>query len=277
MIRLITDSSCLYTPKETEEMGFVVNPLSVTINNKQYVEFVDITAREFVDIINQGHIPTSSQPSVGLLIETFKKYPNDDLIVLTIADGLSGTYDSALIAKNSIENNENIHVINTKTLCGPHKYLVEETLKLIKEGKSLDEILNYINNKIETVISFLLPKDFGYLKRGGRLTPLAATLAGVLKLQPVVTQTKDGKRLDKFVIGRNFREAIKRVLNFYKDKLSDNHRIYISHGFNLKDAKYVESVFRKEFPNSYIEVLELSCAFITQGGPLCVAIQTIEA
>jgi len=277
MIRLITDSSCLYTPKEAEEMGFVVNPLSVTINNKQYVEFVDITAREFVDIINQGHIPTSSQPSVGLLIETFKKYPNDDLIVLTIADGLSGTYDSALIAKNSIENNENIHVINTKTLCGPHKYLVEETLKLIKEGKSLEEILNYIHNKIETVISFLLPKDFGYLKRGGRLTPLAATLAGVLKLQPVVTQTKDGKRLDKFVIGRNFREAIKRVLNFYKDKLSDNHRIYISHGFNLKDAKYVESVFRKEFPNSYIEVLELSCAFITQGGPLCVAIQTIEA
>ncbi len=277
MIRLITDSSCLYTPKEAEEMGFVVNPLSVTINNKQYVEFVDITAREFVDIINQGHIPTSSQPSVGLLIETFKKYPNDDLIVLTIADGLSGTYDSALIAKNSIENNDNIHVINTKTLCGPHKYLVEETLKLIKEGKSLEEILNYIHNKIETVISFLLPKDFGYLKRGGRLTPLAATLAGVLKLQPVVTQTKDGKRLDKFVIGRNFREAIKRVLNFYKDKLSDNHRIYISHGFNLKDAKYVESVFRKEFPNSYIEVLELSCAFITQGGPLCVAIQTIEA
>ena len=72
MIKLITDSSCLYTPKEAEALGFVVNPLLVTINNKQYVEFVDINSKEFVDIINEGHTPISSQPSVGQLIESFE-------------------------------------------------------------------------------------------------------------------------------------------------------------------------------------------------------------
>ena len=277
MIKLITDSSCLYTPAQAKEMGFVVNPLLLTINDKQYVEFVDIEADEFVKIINQGYTPTSSQPSVGQLIDTFNLYPNDQIIVLTITDGLSGTYQTALLAKNSIEKNDHIHVINTKTLCGPHKYLVEETMKLINEGKSLEEVLTFINHKIDTTTSFLLPQDFGYLKRGGRLTPIAATLAGVLKLQPVVTQTADGKRLDKFVTGRNYKIAVSKIIDFYKNKLNEKHRLYISHGFNLSDAEYAKEKFKEVFPNTPIEILELSCAFITQGGPKCVAIQTIEA
>lgn len=276
MIKLITDSSCLYTPKQALEMGFEVNPLLVTINDKQYIEFVEINAKEFVELIDQGYLPTSSQPSLGVLIDTFNKYPNDQIIVLTMADGLSGTYQTALLAKNSIENNSHIHIINTKTLCGPHKYLVETTLKLIKEQKDLEEILICLNEKIESVISFLLPQDFDYLKRGGRLTPIAATLAGVLKLQPVIKQTEDGKRLDKFTIGRNFKLSINKIIDFYKDKLDEKHIIYISHAFNLEDANYAKEKFKEIFPNSTINILELSCAFITQGGPKCVSIQTIE-
>ena len=139
------------------------------------------------------------------------------------------------------------------------------------------EVLTFINHKIDTTTSFLLPQDFGYLKRGGRLTPIAATLAGVLKLQPVVTQTADGKRLDKFVTGRNYKIAVSKIIDFYKNKLNEKHRLYISHGFNLSDAEYAKEKFKEVFPNTPIEILELSCAFITQGGPKCVAIQTIEA
>ena len=277
MIKLITDSSCLYTPKEAEALGFVVNPLLVTINNKQYVEFVDINSNEFVNIINEGHTPISSQPSVGQLIESFEKYKDHQIIVLCMADGLSGTYQTALLAKNTLDKNDHIHIINTETLCGPHRYVVEKTLELIKENKSIEEVLEYVDKKLKTAKSFLLPQDFGYLKRGGRLTPIAATMIGVLKLQPVLKQTEDGKRLDKFTVARNYKIAINKIVEYYKDILNPKYKIYISHAFNLEDANYAKNKFHEHFPNTPIEILELSCAFITQGGPKCIAIQTIEA
>ena len=194
-----------------------------------------------------------------------------------MADGLSGTYQSSVLAKNSVENNEKIHIINSKTLCGPQRYIVELVVNLINNNEKLENILKVINHKIKTTESFLLPQDFKYLKRGGRLTPIAATLAGLLKIQPIIKQTDDGKKLDKFDMCRNFKISINRIINYYKDKLVGKHKIYISHAFNEADALYAKNKFIEAFKDIEVEILELSCAFITQGGPKCIAIQSIEA
>ena len=276
MVKLISDSSCLYTPIQAKELGFIINPLTVTINNKQYNEFEDISTEEFLNIINAGYVPTSSQPSLGRLTEELENC-DEDCIVLSMAEGLSGTYQTALLAKNSIEKNEKIHVINTKTLCGPHRHIVEISLQMIKNNETIENIIKTINEKIETVESFLLPQDFNYLKRGGRLTPIAATLAGLLKIQPIIKQTKDGKKLDKFGISRNFKIAINKIIEFYKPILNKKYKVYISHAFNIEEALYIKDKFLKEFPEVTLEILELSCAFITQGGPKCIAIQSIKA
>lgn len=276
MIHLITDTACLYTPSEAEELGFTANALIVSIGGNSYREFVDIEADEFMKLIEKGDFPTSSQPPLGVIEDSLEAHKDDEIILLTMADGLSGTYQTACSAAAALKDKIKIHVVNSKTLCGPHHHLVNCILKWIKEDKSIDTILTLLNEKIATSKSFLMPQDFDYLKRGGRCTPLAAKIGGLLKLQPVVQQTPDGQRLDKFCTGRSFDIAVKKIIENFKSSNLNNPRFFISHAFAEKQALKIKDSLMKAFPNQAIEIIELSCAFITQGGPYCIALQSIE-
>ena len=146
MIRIVADSSSLYSKNEGKEKGISIAPLAVNINGQTYKEFEDINTYEFIEIINKGHIPSSSQPSIGEVLEIYEQYKEDEIINISMADGLSGTYNSACMAKGMAENPERIDVINSKTLCGPHRYLVNLAAELVKQGKTKQEIVNEINN-----------------------------------------------------------------------------------------------------------------------------------
>lgn len=275
-MKIVTDTSALYSPEEGKEMGIIVLPLSVTVNKNTYKEYVDISSEDFLEIVKGGAIPTSSQPSVGETMEVFEN-EKDDLLVITMADGLSGTYQSTLGAKESIEDNDHIHIMNSMTLCGPHRYLIEKAIKLKKEGCDLDTIMQELHKSIASVKSFLIPQDFNFLKRGGRLTPLAATIGGMLKVVPVMVQTEDGKKLEKFAIKRTLKSAVSEIIKDYINiGVNETYRIYVSHAGVLKTANEVVKQLQKHFENVTIELLDLSPAFITQGGPGCIAIQTIK-
>jgi fatty acid-binding protein DegV len=80
----------MYTTQQAQEIGFDVSPLSVTIAGKSYREYDEIMPDHFVEIIAEGHLPTSSQPAVGEVVAMYEKYPDDEIINITMALGLSG-------------------------------------------------------------------------------------------------------------------------------------------------------------------------------------------
>lgn len=276
-MRIITDTSALYSPLEGKELGIDVLPLNVIINKKSYREFVDINSAEFLKIISEGHMPSSSQPSIGETMEVLEKYLDEDILVINMADGLSGTYQSTIGARESIENNNNIHVMNSMTLCGPQRHLVQKAMQLNSEGKDIETIKKELHKSIAKEKSFLIPQDFGFLKRGGRLTPLAATLGSMLRITPILTLTKDAKRLEKYAMKKTFKSAVKEIIKeFISVGVDESFKIYITHGGVLEQAKEAKQQVQESFPNTEIEIFELSPAFITQGGPGCIAIQTIQ-
>lgn len=277
MVKIIADTSTLFSPSQASDLGIDVMALSVMINNQSYAELVDMSSQEFLKLIRAGGIPTSSQPPIGKVVEAFEKNKHEDTIGIFMCDGLSGTYQSALSAKEMVEDNEKIAVIDSRTLCGPHRYIVLKAKELADAGKSKEEILDIINVSIANSKSFLLPQDFGFLKRGGRLTPLAATVGGMLKIVPIMTQTEDRKRLEKFGIGRTYMAAVGKVISQMKADGVDEHTyITVSHGGCEKQAILTMNKIKESYPNSTIELFELTPAFITQGGPDCVAIQWVK-
>ena len=277
MIRLISDSSTLYSIEEGKALPCDITPLCVTINGKTYREFEEIDAETFLGLIKAGYIPSSSQPSMGELIELFEKYPDDEILVISMADGLSGTYQTAETARQHTEHPERIHVVNSQTLCGPHRYLVDLAARLIRDGRQIEDILETLQNKIATSLSFLLPQDFSYLKRGGRCTPMAAAMGGLLKLQPIMIQAEEGRRLEKFGVGRSFDAAVKSVLGKLEEHVRNARvQISVSHAFSKEQAEKVLARVKERFPEAECVLYDLSCAFITQGGPRCIAIQSIE-
>ena len=276
MVRIITDSSILYTVEEGQKMGIDILPLCVSIGELEGRDLqIDMDA--FYGEIANGNNPVSSQPPVGEVMEAYEKYPEDEIINIAMADGLSGTYQSACGAKVSVDNNENITVFNSMTLCGPHRYMVEKAVAMKEEGKSAKEILTWLDYAKEHQKSFLIPQDFDFLRRGGRLTPMAATFASVLHLKPIMTQTEDGCRLDKFGVKRSFKLAVKAVIEHLREKgIDEKYLIYVSHARAEEDAQKAIELIKAEFPNTEIQLLALGAAFVTQGGPQCVAIQYIE-
>lgn len=275
MVKIITDSSSLYTIEEGRKAGVESLPLCVSIGDCDLRD-LQVDMKEFYGKIEQGQIPTSSQPPIGDVLDAYQAYAGQPIINISMADGLSGTYQSACGAREMAENKEDITVFNSKTLCGPHRYLVDCAQKMAEEGKDEQEILSWLEAAAEKTESFLIPQDYAFLRRGGRLTPMAAAFGSLLKLKPVLKLTNDGKRLDKFIIKRTMSSAVNGILKYLQGRLSENHILYISHADARADAMGIKKLFEEACPGLEIQILELSPAFVTQGGPRCIAIQYIE-
>lgn len=276
MVQIITDSSTLYTVEEARQMGVEAIPLCVNIGHMEGRD-LQVDMKEFYERIERGEIPKSSQPPIGDVIDAYEKYPHDEIINISMADGLSGTYQTACSAREMVDNRERITVFNSKTLCGPHRYMVEKAQKMKNEGCTAKEILEWLHKVAERTESFLIPQDFNFLKRGGRLTPMAAAFGSVLKLKPIMTLTKDCKKLDKYAIKRTMSSSVKAIIEHLKEKnLDKRHILYVSHANAIEDAKKIIEQLKEAFAQVEIQLLNLSPVFVTQGGPQCIAIQYIE-
>ena len=274
MVHIVSDTSTLYSTAQAKGAGFTVAPLSVTIAGKSYREFDEISSEEFVEIIRQGHMPTSSQPAIGEVEDMYNQFPGEEIINVTMALGLSGTYTSAVAAAQMCEHADKISVINTRTLCGPHRYLVQKAVQWAEEGQSREEILQKLNAIMDTAKSFLVPADFDYLRRGGRLSPLVSYVGKAVNLTPIMTQTENGERLTAASIRRGFPHAVKYIVEqLVKAGVGKGWQVQISHAGAPDKAELALKALKDAMPEAEFLIYPLSPAFITQGGPGCVAVQ----
>lgn len=277
MVHIVSDTSTLYSTAQAKAAGFTVAPLSVTIAGKSYREFDEISSKEFVEIIRQGHMPTSSQPAIGEVEDMYNQFPGEEIINVTMALGLSGTYTSAVAAAQMCEHADKISVLNTRTLCGPHRYLVQQAVAWAQEGQSRKAILSKLNALMNTARSFLIPADFDYLRRGGRLSPLVSYVGKAANLTPIMTQTENGERLTAAGIRRGFPHAIRYILEqLQKAGVGAGWQVQISHAAAPDKAELALQVLQEAIPEAEYQIYPLSPAFITQGGPGCVAVQYIK-
>ena len=276
MVRIVSDSSTLYSPTQAREAGFAVSPLSVTIAGNTYREFEEISSRQFVEIIHQGHMPTSSQPAIGEVTGLYEEFAGEPILNIAMADGLSGTYRSAVAAAELCDNAGDITVINTRTLCGPHRHMVQTAVAMAKAGADKDSILAWLNSRMDSAKSYLIPADFDYLRRGGRLSPLVSQVGKMVGLAPIMTQTDDGCRLTVASIRRGYNAAVKYVAEALQKKgIGEGWRVYIAHAAEADKVELTLKTLTQALPGANIQVVDLSPAFITQGGPGCLAIQYV--
>ena len=275
MVQITADTSTMLTPRTGAELGVGIAPLHVTIAGKTYREMDEIFPPEFLRIIYEGNLPTSSQPSPADLEALFEKAcARSPVLHISMADGLSGSYASACAMRENMPNKEYITVINSATLCGPHGVIVRKAHRLAREGLTVEEILEGIRPNLEHSKSFLIPQDFDYLRRGGRLSPAAAKVGSLLRLVPLMTQGEGGRNLEKAGLCRNFTKAVEKCIeSFRRMGVGPDYVISVSHADTFEQGRKAYAMLSDAFPGAAMELLDLTCAFITQGGPKCVAIQ----
>ena len=275
-MKIIADTATLIPPAQGQEQGLTVIPVCVNIDGQTYQDYNQMTTAEFLERIAQGGVPSSSQPAIGDILEVLES-SDEEMIFLTVGDGLSGAYQTAVGARNLAENPHRIHVIDSRTLAGPLRYLAKKAVALKNHGLNVEAIIRELQESIESSVSFVIPEDFEFLKRSGRLTTITAKIGGTLKLLPVLTQTKDKTRITPVGIKRSWNAAVEMILQKLQAlEVGADHLISVSHAGTPEKAERILEQVKDRFGSSETEILELSPALITHGGPGCIVIQAIR-
>lgn len=275
-MKIIADTASLIPPAEGEKMGLTVIPVSVAVDGNTYKDYEEISSQEFLSLIEQGAAPTSSQPAIGDILDVLES-EEDEMVFLTVGDGLSGAYQTAMGARNLVEDPERVHIINSGTLAGPLHYLAKKALELKEQGLNVTELIERLKGCIESSVSFVIPEDFEFLKRSGRLTAMTAKIGGALKLLPVLTQTKDRKRITPVSIKRGWNSAVETVAQKLRDMgVGEGYLVSVCHAGTPGKARQIMEQLKDRIGKAETELLELSPALITHGGPGCIVIQAIR-
>ncbi|HCD5876879.1 TPA: DegV family protein, partial [Enterococcus faecium] len=183
MYQIVTDSCCdlPYHVLAKEKVDFL--SMNLQLNDQELVDDLGKTFNydRYMNQLKNGAMPTTSQINVGRYLEFFRSYAEKQIPVLYVAfsSGLSGSYSSALQAvellKEEYEDPE-IYVFDTKAASIGEGLLVLEAVRLKKEGKSIEETLEWLESNYLKVHSWVTVDDLKYLERGGRISKASATL-----------------------------------------------------------------------------------------------------
>ena len=273
---IMTDTPSLFSPAEKND-GVVVIPACTVVDSIAYKDFEDMDTDIFLKRLEDGVIATSSQPAIGEIMEAYEEHADSDIIVLPIGAGLSGTYDNMESAKKLAENGERIHIVNTKTLAGPQNYLVKKAIALRDSGLSTEDIVKELEACIESTVSFVIPFDFNFLKRSGRLTPFAAKLGTIMKLVPVMTQPEDKRKITKFCIKTSKKSAFAAIIDHLKElSVGAGYLISVCHGGGPEEAEACAASLRESFEGALVETHLLPPSLVCHGGPGCILIQAVK-
>ena len=190
-VKIIVDSTADLRPELAEKVGIV--PLSIQFGERTYVSGVDITPREFYEmLVESDELPTTSQPAPYLFEEAYEKAVSEgyDVVCLTCSGKLSGTHQSANIA--AAEFPGKVHVVDSGSIAIGLAILAEYALELAEAGKSAEEIVLKLLQKREKIKILALVDTLEYLKKGGRVSSTVALAGGLLNIKPVLSVT-DGE------------------------------------------------------------------------------------
>lgn len=253
---------------------------TLLLDNKEYEDFVDITADQFYQTIveNPDIDLSTSQASVGLIAETYEEYVKEgytDLIVVSISSKLSGTYQAFVLAKDLVPE-LNVRIIDSRSVSQGQMYLIYEAIDMIKEGKSPEVIENRLNELRENITIYVLVDTLKYLVKNGRLSAASGFLGSLLKIKPLLKVIEDGSLVPHEKI-RTAKRARERLLTIIKeDILGKKVKMFIAYTNNKDLALSIKEEINAENPDVLIEIVPLTPVVGSHAGPGTLGIGLIE-
>ncbi len=194
MVRIFTDSTCDLTPDRLAELGVKMVPLTVFFADASYLAGVELSTSKFYEKLRDAkEIPTTAQPTPAAFEDAFRQSleAGEEIVGIFIGDRMSGTVQSATIAKQALNDDARIHIINSETVCLALGLLVEIAADLAKKGENAQSITETIESLKSRARIYAAVETLEYLKKGGRLSATSAVLGTMLNIHPLVT-VQDG-------------------------------------------------------------------------------------
>lgn len=283
-IAIVTDSNSGITQSQAKDMGVYVVPMPVLINGEQYFEDLTLSQEQFYEKLKDDKTSVStSQPSafdVGeLWTKLLKDY--DKIIHIPMSSGLSETCHT-LTHLAETEYKDKVYVIDNQRISITMRQSVVDALNMVKDGKSAEEIRDWLMaTKMQSSI-YIMVGTLKYLKKGGRLTPAVAAIGTLLKIKPVLQI--QGFKLDQFAKVRKVADAKTTMINAIDSDLKNRFAelraqgklaLAVAHTENFEEARIFAEELEDRFPDLkvvYIDPLSLSVSCHIGPGALACAV-----
>ena len=273
MVRIMTDSTCDLSPERQKALGVEVVPLSVHFGEESYLDGVDLSNQEFYARLREAEtLPTTAQVNPEEFISRFQAHmaAGDQVVGIFIASQLSGTCQSALIAR-SIVDEDNIFVVDSTTVTFGLGLLVEMAARLRDRGLSAAAIAEQVEALAKRLRFYAVVGTLKYLKMGGRISGTAAVVGGMLGITPILN-IRDGV-VEAAAKSRGRKAAYQWMEKQLQAEPADaSLPVSFGHSDSPEIMAECEAYFRERIPD--MEALESDIGSVvgTHAGPGCAGI-----
>ncbi len=272
----VTDSGTGKTVAQLEESGIFSIPLQVSYDNTNYQDLEELSLERIYELMKEGVMLSTSLPSLGkieVLFEQLKRQGYERIFAVPICSGLSGTLNAMEMCAKTV--GLAFEYLDCHVTAIVQEYLVKKAKELYEQGVSIEEIKEKLQVVIDTTNTYLLPNDLQHLKRGGRLTPLAATLGGLLRIKPILKINQDTQgKIDVVDKVRTMHKAMDKVIERMKEEgVDENYIITIADADDREEALHYKEKVEAAFPNAQIQIITLVSVVGVHTGRGCQAIQ----
>lgn len=278
-IAIATDTNSGITASEGEKLGVFVLAMPVNLEETIHYEGLDITSEQLYDAMRQHREVSTSQPSPGQLMELWdgilaKGY--DEIVYIPMSSGLSGSCQSAALFARDYDGK--VQVVDNHRISVTQRESVISALRLSEQGYDAGQIREFLEKHAYDASIYITVDSMEYLKKGGRVTPAAATLATVLNLKPVLTI--QGDKLDAFAKVRGMKLAESKMIDaLHQDRAErfrdvPESRLLIETAGTLENEALAESwrqQVQAEFPFAKVSYANLPCSIACHVGMNSVA------
>lgn len=270
-IKLIIDSSS--NMKSDPDHNVEVVPLTISFGGKDYIDDQNLNIREFLNDMNQNQVAGKTTcPSIQAWLNALEG--TEKVIIITMTSGMSGTFSSALQAKTMYEEKHptsQIIVVDSRS-AGPELTIVLHGIEKMIQGDirfvDLEEVIAKF--RMRTHLLFIL-QSLHNLSLNGRVSPVAAKVAGLLKINLIGTASKEGK-LEPLTKARGMKKAMRELLKYMKDDNYHGGEVIIDHCENEKDAEIIKDKILAEYPDAQVTIRPMRglCSFYAEEGGIMV-------
>lgn len=277
-VAFVSDTGTGLTPDELSKEGIFCIPLQITIDDVTKLEGEEIGVDEVYSLMLEGKMLKTSLASMRRCEEVFAKLKQEGyemIFAVPICNGLSGTINMMRIVAQDTDlafDYFDCHV----TAVVQH-YMIKRAKQLYEEGKSFEEIKTVLDAICDSTNTILVPNDLKHLQRGGRLTPFAATLGGLLKIKPILEINKKTQgKIDVLDKVRTMSKALAKTLDDIKTKITndgEDYTIAVTHVVCEEEAKKLLTMYQEAFPRADYIFKPLVSVVGVHTGIGCLAIQ----
>jgi len=269
MIKIVADSTCNLSDEIVQQYDLHIAPISIMFNQEIYEEGIDIDRELFYNKIEElGIIPTSSQPTPAWFGRHYEKLNAQGhvILVITVTRKLSGTFESAVMAKSMVPEAD-VEVFDSASISLGTGWMVLEAARMIEQGSTLPDILRRLEWIRAESRLFLTPLTLKYLQMSGRVGRLQSSIASLLNVKPVI-YLRDGA----LEAGENVRtrsRALARLVELLDEHLGHDRPINLAviHARAEADGQWLLARSQELFDVRSVLVADLVSSLAVHGGP----------